>query len=233
MDNMQIYNSVREVPATAQKEIRAGKIKGFTDINPMWRIQTLTERFGVCGFGWKTKTIKKWLEPAPDGKTAAFCDIELYVKIDGEWSEPIEGTGGSMFVNLFKGEKESSDECYKMAFTDALSVACKALGIGADVYWAQGRTKYSAAVPEVITAEQTADLVKRIDEMNRIRGLAEATLYSPEELLKAVYKDKAPKSLADLPAANLEGLKTIIEKDIVTMTKIGKQKADAKKEGKE
>ena len=34
--------------------------------------------------------------------------------------------------------------CYKMALTDALSVACKALGIGADVYWAAGHTKYDA-----------------------------------------------------------------------------------------
>ena len=38
---------------------------------------------------------------------------------------------------------ETSDECYKMAYTDAISVAAKALGIGADVYWAAGRTKYS------------------------------------------------------------------------------------------
>lgn len=227
-DNMKIYSAVREVPDTAKREIKAGKIKGFTDINPMWRIQILTERFGPCGFGWKTRTVKKWLEPAPDGRTAAFCDIELFVKVAGEWSEPIEGTGGSMFVNVFKGEQEASDECYKMAYTDALSVACKALGIGADVYWAQGRTKYSANTPEVITAEQAAELETRIKEMNRIRGLAEATLYSPEELLKAVYKDKAPKTLAALPAAALEGLKNIIEKDIVSMTVIGKQKADAK-----
>lgn len=227
-DNMKIYSAVRDVPDSAKREIKAGKIKGFTDINPMWRIQALTEQFGPAGFGWKTKTVRKWLEPAPDGRTAAFCDIELYVRVNGEWSDAIEGTGGSMYVNLFKGEQEATDECYKMAYTDALSVACKALGIGADVYWAQGRTKYSANTPEVITAEQVADLETRIKEMNRIRGLAEATLYSPEELLKAVYKDKAPKTLAALPAAALEGLKNIIEKDIVSMTVIGKQKADTK-----
>lgn len=48
-----------------------------------------------------------------------------------------------MLVNVFKGSPETSDECYKMAYTDAISVAAKALGIGADVYWAAGRTKYS------------------------------------------------------------------------------------------
>lgn len=36
-----------------------------------------------------------------------------------------------------------SDECYKMALTDAISVACKALGVAADVYWSSDVTKYS------------------------------------------------------------------------------------------
>ncbi|HCC35130.1 MAG TPA: hypothetical protein DEQ02_05645 [Ruminococcaceae bacterium] len=36
-----------------------------------------------------------------------------------------------------------SDECFKMALTDAISVSCKALGFGADVYWDKDRTKYS------------------------------------------------------------------------------------------
>ena len=35
-----------------------------------------------------------------------------------------------------------------MALTDAISVACKALGFGADIYWASGRTKYNADTPE-------------------------------------------------------------------------------------
>ena len=35
-----------------------------------------------------------------------------------------------------------------MALTDAISVACKALGFGADIYWEAGRTKYNADPPE-------------------------------------------------------------------------------------
>lgn len=38
-----------------------------------------------------------------------------------------------------------SDECYKMATTDALSVACKNLGIGADIYWKESKTKYDCS----------------------------------------------------------------------------------------
>ena len=143
MDNMRYYNAGREVPDAAKKTIKGGKLSGFTDINPMWRIQKLTELFGVCGVGWYTEIKRIWAEEGKDGRVAAFCEIHLYVKVDGEWSRPIEGIGGSMLVNVFKGSPETSDECYKMAYTDAISVAAKALGIGADVYWAAGRTKYS------------------------------------------------------------------------------------------
>lgn len=143
MDKMKYYNTGRNVPDEAKKTIGAGKLKGFTDINPMWRIQMLTEMFGPCGIGWYTEIKRTWCEEGKDGRVAAFCEILLYINVDGEWSKPIEGIGGSMLVNRFKGEPETSDECYKMAYTDAISVATKALGIGADVYWAAGRTKYS------------------------------------------------------------------------------------------
>ena len=46
MDNMNLYEAFRAVPKDAQKTIGAGKLKGFTDINPMWRIKLLTETFG-------------------------------------------------------------------------------------------------------------------------------------------------------------------------------------------
>jgi len=143
MDNMRIYSKGRSVPENAKKTIQAGKLKGFTDINPMWRIQVLTELFGPCGFGWYTEIRQVWTEEGRDGRVAAFCEISLYVRIEDEWSRPIVGIGGSMLVNQFKGQPETSDECFKMAYTDAISVACKALGIGADVYWESGRTKYS------------------------------------------------------------------------------------------
>lgn len=143
MDKLSIYNSVRAVPEEAKKVIQAGNIKGFTDINPMWRIKVLTEQFGPCGFGWYTEITNQWIVAGPDEKQAAFCNINLYVRMGDEWSKPIVGTGGSGFVNVFKGSPVTSDEAYKMAYTDAISVACKSLGIGADVYWDKDKTKYS------------------------------------------------------------------------------------------
>lgn len=145
---LELYEKVRKVPKEALKEITAGRLKGKSDINPMWRIKKLTEEFGPCGIGWKTEITKQWLEPGVNGEIAAFCNINLYIQVDGKWSDPIPGTGGSMFVANERNGPYVSDECYKMAYTDAISVACKALGFAADVYWSQDSTKYDARQKE-------------------------------------------------------------------------------------
>lgn len=140
MGNMEIYEKLRKVPDNAKKAITGGRLKGMTDIKPMWRIQMLTETFGPCGVGWKAPIRSKEIIDGANGEKIAVVDIELYVKIDGEWSEAIAGTGGASFVANEKNGLYTSDECFKMAYTDALSVACKSLGMAADVYW--GDSKY-------------------------------------------------------------------------------------------
>lgn len=147
MENMEIYNKVRAVPEDAKRKIQGGRLNGKTDINPMWRIKKLTEQFGPCGVGWYIKVTNKRLETYGD-EIAAFVDIELYIKVDGEWSQPIFGTGGNMFAEKEKSGIHVSDEAFKMAVTDAISVACKLLGVGADVYWEADKTKYTAAPPD-------------------------------------------------------------------------------------
>lgn len=143
MGKMDIYEQARECPPNALKQIQAGRLRGKSDINPMWRIKKLTELFGAVGIGWYYDITKQWTEQGANGETAAFCNINLYIKNGDEWSKPIQGTGGSAFVAKEKNGLYTSDECYKMALTDAISVACKALGFAADVYWDSDRTKYS------------------------------------------------------------------------------------------
>lgn len=144
-ENLKIYNAVKSVPPEAKRAINGGRLKGKTEINPMWRIKALTEQFGVCGIGWYYEVTKQWLEPSGT-EVAAFVNILLYIKVGDEWSKPIPGTGGAMFVEQQKSGSHVSDECYKMATTDAISVACKQLGIGADVYWDADKTKYTDPV---------------------------------------------------------------------------------------
>lgn len=148
MGNLDLYNRVRIVPEEAKKPIKGGRLNGMTDINPMWRIKVLTSEYGPCGIGWFYKPVKKWTEQA-GGETVAFADIELFIKVDGEWSQPICGTGGSKLSQNERNGLFVSDECYKMATTDAISVACKQLGIGADVYFGADRTKYDSPFERV------------------------------------------------------------------------------------
>lgn len=148
MGNLDLYNRVRVVPEEAKKPIKGGRLNGMTDINPMWRIKVLTSEYGPCGIGWFYKPVKKWTEQV-GGETVAFVDIELFVKVDGEWSQPICGTGGSKLSQNERNGLFVSDECYKMATTDAISVACKQLGIGADVYFGADRTKYDSPFERV------------------------------------------------------------------------------------
>ena len=145
MNNMELFENFRSVPDWAKKPISGGRMNGKTDISPMWRIQVLTEVFGPCGYGWRYEIVSQRLEPA--GKEIkAFVDINLFVKWGETWSEAIPGIGGNTFMDA-KGYV--SDECYKMALTDAISVAAKALGVGADVYMGSDTTKYSREPEDV------------------------------------------------------------------------------------
>lgn len=183
MDKMSIYNAVRSCPPEALKEIEAGRLKGKSDINPMWRIQILTEMFGPCGVGWYYEIDRQWTEQGANGEVAAFCNISLYIKEGENWSKPIKGTGGAAFIANERNGAYTSDECFKMALTDAISVSCKALGVAADVYWAQGRTKYDQ--PREQPTQPTQPTVKKITATTAklLNGLIEETKADKPKLM--------------------------------------------------
>lgn len=143
-ENLTLYNAFRTVPAEAKKSIKAGRLKDMTDINHMWRIKVLTEQFGPAGIGWYPEITRTWLDGGEDGEVIANVEIALYIRYNGEWSKPIPGVGGAKLVSKEKGGYYNDDDAYKKAYTDAISVACKALGIAADVYWDKDpETKYA------------------------------------------------------------------------------------------
>lgn len=154
MDNLAIYEMGRQVPPEAQKPITAGRLKGMTDITPMWRIKKLTEIFGPCGIGWGYDITDKRIETAPDGQACAFVDILFWYVWQEKKSIPYSATGGSKMISKESGGLYVSDECFKMALTDAISVAAKGLGIGADIYFSKDRTKYTQPeqAPSAVTS---------------------------------------------------------------------------------
>lgn len=204
MDNLSLYNQLRVVPEEAKKPITAGRLKGMTDINPVWRIKALTEAFGPCGVGWwYTVDNKELVHDAATNQTAALVDITLYYvdPVSGHESKGIPGTGGASFVANEKNGPYMSDECYKMALTDALSVAAKSLGLAADVYFSRGcaDTKYGSKGkkqtdgeeknqqtpddPQATAAQQkpTFQRANIVNEPIGVCSLCNKPLYSPGE----------------------------------------------------
>lgn len=157
MENREFWNKFESTPKEAQKPIEAGRLKGFTDISPMWRFKRLTEVFGPVGIGWKYQITKKEIIPGSDGVMSAFLDILLFYKSNGEWSEGIPGTGGSSFVAKEKNGLYTSDECFKMALSDAIGTACKALGMSADIYFSKDRSKYTTQPGEPAVQMNTVE----------------------------------------------------------------------------
>jgi hypothetical protein len=171
MEKMELFNLFEKTPEEAKKQIEAGRLKGFTDINPMWRFKRLTEVFGPVGIGWKFVITDKQIVPGADGVVSAFVDILLFYKHDGEWSEGIPGTGGSSFVAKETKGLYTSDECFKMALSDAIGTACKALGMSADIYFSKDRSKYTTAQDGSETKMETfEDAVGYVFGFGQYRG---------------------------------------------------------------
>ena len=168
MENLEIWKKVAQPPKEALKMITEGRLKNKSDINPVWRIKAMTEIFGPCGIGWKYTIKRIWNEPCAENQSFAFAEIDLFVKHGGEWSDAIPGIGGSMLIVNQKHGPHNNDEAYKMAVTDALSVAMKSLGVAADVYmglWDGSKYAQSAlSVPDTISATQCKELTELIDK---------------------------------------------------------------------
>lgn len=207
MDNLNYWNAMRSVPAEALKTIEAGNLKGKSDINPVWRLKTLTEQFGMCGIGWKIANCKYWLETADvvdngvvKREVCAFCSLDLHIKVDGQWSDAIPGIGGSKLAGTGYG-KQANDECYKMAQTDAISVAAKMLGVAADVYFEKDKSKYKtqaqvATQPAQPTLRQelNVEVIEKINKCNtrdELRMLMEIEpIISQNETLRQMVNNR-------------------------------------------
>jgi len=140
-EKLDLWDKLKQPPPEALSTIAGGRLQGMTDIKPQWRYEALTEQFGPCGFGWKYTIEKLWLEPGDNGEVFAFAWINLYIRGDESqgWSCAIPGIGGSKLLqreHLGQDRERlyNNDEAYKMSITDALSVAFKMLGGGADVH---------------------------------------------------------------------------------------------------
>ena len=203
-NNLELWKRLEMPPDWAKKTIGAGRLKGKTDINPQWRYLALTEEFGICGIGWKYEIEKMWTEPGGQGEVMCFVIVSLYfateVCIDGvmkkAWSAAIPGIGGHMIVQKESSGLHANDEGFKMATTDALSVACKMIGVGAAIYSGESYSKYAAeeerAAAQKEAAQAEASARATLDAENEAllyRWLAKATELAHVEAISAKIPD--------------------------------------------
>jgi hypothetical protein len=191
MENKRIWSKVSNPPATALKQIGGGRLKGMTDINPQWRLEAMTELFGPIGQDWGYTIDKLWREDGAHEEVFAFALVSVWY-IEESKSESIQGVGGSKLVTKEKDGLFSSDEGYKMAVTDALSVALKALGVGSAIY--QGKwdgSKYKDSDVKVEKAKGDFKTVIKLlnechalEEVNRLASDIAKVEWSQDETLK-------------------------------------------------
>ena len=175
--NLRFYVQGCEVPTDALKPIRAGRLKGMSDVNPMWRMKRMTEIFGPIGFGWRYEIVKQWTETYGN-EVKCFCNVNLFVRDPEtkEWSEPIPGSGGSAIVSMESKGAYVNDEGYKMALTDALSIAMKPLGIGGNIWYGPKASGHNESKYEADTRDAQA---------NQAQGTA-AIAFTGEQLKEAL-----------------------------------------------
>ena len=95
-----------------------------------------------------------------------------------------------MFAAKEKNGIYVSDECFKMATTDAISVACKQLGFGADVYWQGDKTKYNMQEPKQSKSETISPAeIQVLRNLIQKKGLDETKIFKIpiEQLTKEQY----------------------------------------------
>lgn len=187
MNNMDIYNKVKAVPEDAQKEIKGGRLKGMTDISPMWRIEKLTELFGACGQGWGTSVVAFQKDEHRE-EVVITCTLELWYKLDGTAINRVFGVGSSKLVAKEVNNYYVDDEAYKKAYTDAISVAAKSLGVGAEIYrYGKSSTgsKYEQRTVEAVKEAPKQAPKKQSEKWEKPFVFTEADIY---ELCRIIGK---------------------------------------------
>ena len=139
----------------------------------------------------------------PNGEVCVFTDINLYLKDtkSGRWSKPIRGTGGNRLVLKNADGLFIDDEAYKKAYTDALGIACKALGFGADIYWGRNDSKYdsgtatttSPSAKESEKKPETAAAPQKPETAENVKGLPELSPSHPRWDAFISWAAKKPK----------------------------------------
>lgn len=202
------YDKLRMPPKEALRTIDVGKLKGKSDINPQWKIEALTDVFGLCGVGWRFTIENEETHACESGEVLLYMKVALQVKDGDKWSEPVYGYGGDFIIQKNKNGLVPNDEAYKMCLTDALGNAMKCVGVAADVFRGIYDTKYQKMQEQAkAQADEGANLQKKIFALAKAKNCADK--------MPAVIKEKYNKqSTKELSVEQLKQLVTYLETEV-------------------
>lgn len=182
------YIKVSTPPSWALGKIKGGALNGKTDIRPQWRIEALTETYGLCGIGWYVEKPEIHIHEINGGEMSVSMVVALHVKDKEtkEWSAPIIGVGGDRVIKKDRNGLHIDEDAYKKCYTDALGKAAAMIGVGADIY-RNAPGKYEAEQETANTApapkpQENPYTLKHLERMLEDRHI------DPENFSKAMFK---------------------------------------------
>lgn len=130
MTNKRVWEVLEKTdPAHTKSFQRSGGFKG-TAIKPIYCDLRMTELFGPCGEGWGINKPEFQVVQAGN-EILVYCTVGIW---HGSRENIVYGVGGDkVLANQSRG-LVTSDEAFKMAFTDAIGNAYKHLGMSADIH---------------------------------------------------------------------------------------------------
>lgn len=218
-DMKEKFRLMARPPKEALRTIDFGKLKNKTDINPQWRIEALTEVFGLCGVGWYYEIMAiDYQDVQATGERMVYVTVGIHVKQeDGTWSAPVIGIGGDFTIIKDKNGIHGNDEAFQMALTDAIGKAAKCLGIANDIYRGMYDSKYGWRDEHEKKMQKITDKSqKRLDAEENYRYISADNIEVKTSNGRWINLDECPLNWLELLLANekFEGIKTDVQKRI-------------------
>ena len=129
-EHLKLWDAVRRPPEDALKGFKRGGGFAGTAIKPMWSIKIMTEHFGPCGEGWGMNEPHFTVHPVGN-EILVYCTVSVW---HTKRENLVFGVGGDKILISQSSGLRSVDEAFKKAYTDALTIALKHLGVGADIH---------------------------------------------------------------------------------------------------
>ena len=218
-DMKEKFRLMARPPKEALNTIQFGKLKGKSDINPQWRIEALTEVFGLCGVGWYYEIMAiDYQDVQATGEKMVYVTVGIHVKQeDGTWSAPIIGIGGDFTIIKDKNGIHGNDEAFQMALTDAIGKAAKCVGIANDIYRGKYDSKYGWRDEHEKEMQKITDKSqKRLDTEENYRYISADNIEVKMTNGRWINLDECPLNWLEILLANekFEGIKADVQKRI-------------------